>query len=168
MKRIYAALLIILLSTPALAMQTSGDITLNVLVEGNFNLMVNTDSFDFASIMPGQTGEMSKTDGVAVTGSSSNGNLWFLKVSAEKPLTSGNSIIANENFSWYGTSEGTGAWKGIGDKSFAENDGAAYISSVKEADEAAPVTSKFKFKLFVPEETKAGEYTTLVMFTMTE
>lgn len=168
MKNIIIVTLLMILSMPAAALQSSGDITLNVLVEGSFNLMVNTDSFDFASIMPGQAGGMSRAEGVAVTGSSSNGNLWFLKVSAVKPLTSGNSMIANENFSWYGTSEGTGTWQGISEKSFAENNGAAYISSAKEANEAALVTSKFNFKLFVPEETKPGEYTTLVMFTMTE
>ncbi len=130
--------------------------------------MVNTDSFDFARLAPGQTGEMNRSEGVAVTGTSSGGNPWYLKVSAVKPLTSGSNSIPNENFTWYGTSEGTGSWHGTGEKSFADPDNTAYVSSAEEADQISKVVNRFKFRLHTPEDTKPGNYTTTVMFTMTE
>jgi hypothetical protein len=156
------------LPSPALAAQATSSITVSVLVQGSFNLVVNTDSFDFARLAPGQTGEMNGTEGVAVTGTSSGGNPWYLMVSTVKPLTSGNNSIPNENFTWFGTSEGKGAWYGNAEKSFAAPTNTAYVSSVDEADQVSKVVNKFKFRLRAPEDTKPGSYTTTVMFTMTE
>ena len=129
--------------------------------------MVDTDSFDFARLVPGQTGEMTRADGITVAGASSGGNPWCLKVTAS-PLASGSNLIPSENLSWYGTSEGSGEWYGSRENTFADENHTAYVSSAKEADESTRVASKFKFKLHVPENTKAGTYTTIVMFTMTE
>jgi hypothetical protein len=151
----------------AFALQATNSLTVVVTVQGSFNLIVNSDSFDFARLAPKQTGEMTRSDGIAVTGVSSSGNPWYLKVSAEKPLTSGSNTIPNENFTWYGTSEGTGAWHGTAEKSLADP-GAAYASSAEEANKANKVVNKFKFRLHVPEDTKPGDYRTTVMFTMTE
>jgi len=156
------------LLTPIYAAQKTSSITVAVMVQGSFNLMVNTDSFDFARLAPGQTGEMNRPEGIAVSGTSGSGNPWYLKVSTIKPLTSGVNTIPNENFTWYGTSEGTGAWNGTGEKSFADPANTAYISSFKEADQINKVVNKFKFRLHAPEDAKPGNYTTTVMFTMTE
>lgn len=158
---------LLLTSDLAFALQATNSLTVVVTVQGSFNLVVNSDSFDFARLAPKQTGEMTRTDGIAVTGVSSSGNPWYLKVSAEKPLTSGSNTIPNENFTWYGTSEGTGAWHGTAEKSLADP-GAAYVSSAEEANKANKVVNKFKFRLHVPEDTKPGDYRTTVMFTMTE
>jgi hypothetical protein len=152
----------------AYALQATSSMTVIVLVQGTFNLVVNTDSFDFERLAAGQTGEMNRADGVAVTGSSTGGNPWSLKVSTKKPLTSGSNFIPNENFTWYGTSEGTGAWNGEGEKSLADTGNAAYMSTAEEADQASKVLNRFMFRLHVPEDTRPGEYTTTVMFTMTE
>ena len=150
------------------ALQATSSMTVTVMVQGTFNLVVNTDSFDFERLAAGQTGEMNRSDGVAVTGSSTGGNPWYLKVSAAKPLTSGSNFIPNENFTWYGSSEGTGAWNGEEEKSLADAGNAAYISTPQEADQADKVLNRFNFRLHVPEDTRPGEYTTTVMFTMTE
>ena len=159
---------LVIVYSPTLAAQTSNSITATVFVQGSFNLTVNTDSFDFANLAPGQTGEMTRADGVTVTGTSSSGNPWYMKVSTVKPLTSGNNTIPNENFTWYGSSEGKGQWNGATEKRLADSNTAAYISSIDEADQIIKVVNKFKFALRVPEDTKPGEYTTVVMFTMTE
>jgi hypothetical protein len=151
----------------ALALQATNSVTVTVTVQGSFNLIVDTDSFDFARLAPKQTGEMTRSEGVAVTGTSSGGNPWYLKVSTIKPLTSGSNTIPNENFTWYGTSEGAGAWYGTAEKSLADT-GAAYASSAEEANKAGKVVNRFKFRLHVPEDTKPGDYRTTVMFTMTE
>jgi hypothetical protein len=45
---------------------------------------------------------------------------------------------------------------------------AAYISTAEEADQVKKIVNRFKFMLHVPEDTKPGEYSTTVMFTMTE
>ncbi|MFH1709669.1 MAG: hypothetical protein ABH860_01190 [bacterium] len=156
------------LHLPAYALQSTGSITAVVLVQGTFNLMVNTDSFDFTRLAPGQTGGMTRSEGVGVTGASSGGNPWYLKVSAVRPLTSGSNFIPNDNFTWYGTSEGKGQWNGAEEKNFADPNVAAYISTVEEADQVSKVMNKFNFLLHVPEDTKPGEYSTSVMFTMTE
>ena len=157
-----------LLVIPANTLQTSSNITVTVFVQGAFSLTVNTDSFDFARLMPGQIGEMTRTEGITVAGSSTGGNPWCLKVSATNPLSSGSDIIPNENFTWYGTSEGMGEWSGSAEKSLADPYNSAYISTIDESESAARVANRFKFKLFVPEDTKPGSYTTTVMFTMTE
>jgi hypothetical protein len=166
-KLIYIFLILNVFIIPAFCVQTSGSITVTVLVQGTFNLMVNTDSFDFVRLVPGQTGNMSRADGVMVTGTSGSGNPWFLVVSAN-PLISGTNTIPNENFSWSGTSEGQGEWRGSQEKTFADSNRTAYISTADEADSASKVINKFKFRLRVPEDTKPGVYTTTVMFTMTE
>jgi hypothetical protein len=165
---LYSIIALMALLSPVYAAQTTSAITVSVLVQGSFYLMVNTDSFDFARLAPGQTGEMNRSEGVTVTGASSGGNPWYLKVSTIKPLTSGSNFIPNENFTWYGTSEGTGAWYGTGEKSFADPSNTAYVSSGEEADQISKVANKFKFRLHAPEDTKPGAYTTTVMFTMTE
>ncbi len=150
------------------AAQETGTITVTVLVEGKFGLMVNTDSFDFSRLMPGQVGEMSRGEGVTVVSSSTNGNPWFLKVSAKGPLASGENTIPNENFAWTSSSEGKGESYGSADTSFAGEKSTAYVSTAGEANSGENVANRFKFKLKVPEDTKAGVYTTTVMFTMTE
>jgi len=153
---------------PAFALQATGTITAIVTVQGTFNLIVNTDSFDFARLAAGQTGEMNRAEGVEVAGSSSGGNPWYLKVSTTKPLTSGSNFIPNENFTWRGSSEGEGIWNGTEEKSLADPNIAAYISTAEEANEVKKVLNRFKFLLHVPEDTKPGDYTTTVLFTMTE
>lgn len=165
---IILCLLSCIMPTPASALLATNGITAVVTVQGTFNLMVNTDSFDFTRLTPGQSGEMSRTEGVEVAGASSNGDPWYLKVSAEKPLTSGSNTIPNENFTWYGSSEGQGQWSGAEEKNLADPNAAAYISTAEEADQVKKIVNKFKFMLHVPEDTKAGEYSTTVMFTMTE
>jgi hypothetical protein len=157
-----------ILHLPASALLASSSITVVVTVQGTFNLMVNTDSFDFDRLAPGQTGEMSRAEGMEVAGTSSGENPWYLKVSAEKPLTSGNNTIPNEDFTWHGTSEGTGDWSGTEEKSLADPNVAAYMSSAEESDQVKKVINRFNFLLHVPEDTKPGEYSTTVMFTMTE
>jgi len=154
--------------TPAYALLASSSITAVVTVQGTFNLMVNTDSFDFTRLSPGQSGEMSRAEGVEVAGTSSDGNPWYIKVSAEKPLTSGSNTIPNENFTWYGSTEGQGQWNGAEAKNLVDPNVAAYISTAEEADQVKKIINRFKFMLHVPEDTKAGEYSTTVMFTMTE
>ena len=153
---------------PAFAAQTSSAMTVTVFVQGTFGLMVNSDSFDFARLTPGETGEMSRAEGITASGASSNGNPWYLKVSAVKPLSSGSDYISNDNFTWYGSSEGKGTWYGSTEKSLADPYDTAYISLPEEAELADRITNRFKFKLYVPKDTKPGTYTTTVMFTMTE
>ena len=165
---IILCLLSCILHLPAFTLQAAGSITAVVTVQGTFNLMVNTDSFDFARLTPGQTGGMSRSEGMEVAGTSSGENPWYLKVSAEKPLTSGDNTIPNENFTWHGTSEGTGDWSGTQEKSLADPNVAAYMSSAEELDQVKKVINRFDFMLHVPEDTKPGEYSTTVKFTMTE
>ena len=153
---------------PAFALVATSGITAVVTVQGTFNLMVNTDSFDFTRLAPGQSGEMSRAEGVEVAGASSDSAPWYLKVSAENPLTSGSNTIPNENFTWYGSSEGQGQWNGAEENNLADPNTAAYISSAEESDQVKKIVNKFKFMLHVPEDTKAGEYSTTVIFTMTE
>lgn len=153
---------------PAFGVQTTSTINVTVFVQGTFGLMVDTDSFDFARLVPGDTGEMSRAEGISVAGASSNGNPWCLKVSTTRPLSSGADFIANDNFSWYGSSEGKGKWYGSNEKSLADPYDTAYISLPEEAELAEKVTNRFKFRLFVPKDTKPGTYTTTIMFTMTE
>ena len=165
---IILCLIFCVLHLPAFALLATSGITAVVTVQGTFNLMVNTDSFDFTRLTPGQSGEMSRAEGVEVAAASSDGNPWYLKVSAEKPLTSGSNTIPNENLTWYGSSEGQGRWNGAEENNLADPNTAAYISTAEEADQVKKIVNKFKFMLHVPEDTKAGEYSTTVMFTMTE
>lgn len=165
--QVIAILLLAIACTGTYALQTNNIITATVTVQGAFMLSVNSDSFDFARLAAKQTGEMTRAEGITVTGTSSSGNPWYLKVAAVKPLTAGSNSIPNDNFTWYGTSEGTGSWNGAQEKTLADNN-AAYVSTATESSNASKIASKFKFRLHVPEDVKPGNYTTIVMFTMTE
>jgi spore coat protein U-like protein len=150
-------LLLMVLSLAAFtcsARQTSGAITVTVTVTGTFTMLVDTDSFDFAKLAPGETGEMTRKDGILVTCASTNGEPWNLNVSSTGPLSSGSDQIPNDSFIYNGRT--------------IASEGAAYTSSVAEANEGSKVINNFKFSLNVPENTRPGNYTTTVMFTMTE
>lgn len=167
-KILFIVFLTFICISPAYSAQKSGSLTVSVSVQGKFFLMVNSDSFDFANLNPGQTGEISKKDGLTVVTASTNGNPCYLKVSCSRPLSSGTDYIPNDNFTWYGTSEGKGEFFGTTDKSFADTTATAYVSTPSESGDGTKISSKFKFRLHVPEDTKPGSYTTTVMFTMTE
>jgi hypothetical protein len=167
-KTILIISLILIVIAPSLGAQSTGTITTTVFVQGSFNLMVSTDSFDFARLMPGQLGEMSRGEGVVVASTSTGDDPWYIKVSSKGPLSSGDNEISDDNFSWFGTTEGTGSFYAAKEKNFSDPNGTAYMSSYDEITQAAKVLNKFKFRLKVPEDTKAGNYTTTVMFTMTE
>jgi hypothetical protein len=160
--------LLLAICSPSLGAQSTGTITATVFVQGSFNLMVSTDSFDFARLMPGQVGEMSRGEGVVVASTSTGDDPWYIKVSTRGPLSSGDNEISNDNFTWYGTSEGNGSFYAAKEKSFSDPNGTAYLSSYDEISQSSKVQNKFKFRLKVPEDTKSGNYTTVVMFTMTE
>jgi hypothetical protein len=143
-------------------------INVSVFVQGGFSMTIDTDSFDFSSLTPGQSGDMNRAEGIMVAGESTSGTPWVLKVTAAKPLSSGQYKIANEYFSWAGTSKGRGEWMGNEERTLADANSTAYISTGEEADTASKVANNFKFHLTVPEDTRPGNYTSLVMFTMTE
>ena len=144
-------------------------VTAKVTVEQVFTLSVDRDAIDFYNMKPGESRYDIPPTGIRVTTKSNTGNPWYLKLRALEPLTSGRNTIPNENFKWYGWTEGSGTWYGTGKDNLLATPVVAYASSLSEGLNAAPgVANVFKFKLDVPQNQAAGNYETTVQFVLTE
>jgi len=156
-----------LYSSFALGVKDTGTITAVVNIKGLFQLSMSREIIDFPDASPGKTADSDYS--VTVVSRSSGGERWYVQVSNDKPLTSGNNMISNKNLTWGGTTSGSGKWYGNDYKPFETYPNVAYRSSEDEGNNTPQGTrNDFKFRLFVPENQAPGEYTCSVMFTMTE
>jgi hypothetical protein len=144
-------------------------VTARVTVEQVFSISVDRDTIDFYNMKPGESRMDVPPTGIRVTTKSNTGNPWFLKIKAVEPLTSGRNAIPNENFKWYGWTEGSGTWYGTGKENLLATSMVTYASSLSEGLNADPgVANVFKFKLDVPQNQAAGSYESTVQFILTE
>ena len=144
-------------------------VTARVTVEQVFTLSVDRDDINFYDMKPGETRTDIPAAGIRVTTKSNTGHAWFLKLRETEPLTNGKSVIPDENFGWYGWTEGSGTWMGTGKEHMLMTPQVAYVSTSAEGLNADPgVANVFKFKLDVPKNQEAGNYQTTVQFILTE
>ena len=140
-----------------------------VQVESVFELSLDRTDVDFAAMKPGTIKYDIPATGIRVITKSNTGRKWMLKVNTVSELRSGDNTIDNQNFSWYGWTEGRGKWYGTGSDTLTLTPATAYESSDSEGLNLPWGTSNvFKFRLNVPQTQKAGNYETVVRFTLTE
>ena len=151
----------------ALGQRKTGAMTAVVFVKSMFQLSLSQNNIDFKDAAYGQATASDK--GVSVISRASGSDPWYIYVSNDKPLSSGNNVISNDNFSWSGATKGKGEFFGDQYSKFHTEPSVAYVSTGDEAANLpAGTINDFKFRLFIPEDQPAGKYTCTVMFTMTE
>ena len=160
-------LMLLTLAAPLPAVDLS--VTARVTVEEVFSLSVDRDDVDFSNMKPGDSRVDIPASGIKVTTKSNSGQPWYLKLRVTEPLSNGRSFIPEENFKWYGWTEGSGTWFGTGKEFLLTTPHIAYASTAAEGLNADPgVANVFKFKLDVPKNQEAGYYETQVQFILTE
>jgi len=148
---------------------TTGSVNVSVTVKQMFQLSIDRGTIDFEEMLPGNEKENVPVEGVVVTAKCDTGNPWFLKISNNSPLTSGPDMIPNENFKWYGWSDGTGRWYGTGEDALSLTPTLVYSSGAGENNNLPDGTKNhLKFKLKIPPKQRAGKYMSTVKLTLTE
>jgi hypothetical protein len=143
--------------------------TVTVHVSPMFQLYIDRGTIDFEEMLPGHEKENVPVEGIIVKTKSNTNNPWFLKISNDSPLTSGPNIIPNENFKWYGWTDGSGRWYGTGEDAVSLIPQLVYSSGAGEEHNIPDGTDNhFKFKLKVPPKQKPGKYISRVRLTLTE
>ena len=170
MKRLVLGLFLLVLSASSLYAATTTQLAVaTVTVKSIFELTLDRTDIDFGSMRPGDVKYDIPPTGIKVTSRSNSGQKWSLKVSAATDFRDGDRVIENQNFYWYGWTEGAGKWYGTGEDKFATLPITVYESTDSEGINLPNGTNNFfKFKLALPQNQRAGQYATLVKFTLTE
>jgi len=151
------------------ANQTSASAVAKVHVESIFSIELNRTDIDFESISPGESKYDVPATGIKVTTKTNTGRSWSLAINALSNFKSNDHTIDNQNFQWYGWTEGKGTWKGEKENTMTLTPVTVYESSDIEALNYPEGTHNFfKFKLSIPSNQKPGDYQTIIRFTITE
>ena len=143
--------------------------TAKVQVESVFEIGLNRTDIDFETMKPGETKYDIPASGIQVTSKSNTGNKWYLFINSLSELKDGDKYIDNDNFIWYGWTEGKGTWFGTGDNSMKLTPIMVYESSADEGVNYPQGTNNFfKFKLTIPKNQIPGNYSSIIRFTITE
>ena len=105
-----------------------------------------------------------------VTCKSDNARAWYLKVQSLGPLKSGDDYIPYENFNWKAIEalNGDGViYNKDAYNSFSDISALVYSSGVNDS-KGNEVNLRFKYSLFIPKNQIAGNYRTIIRYTMTE
>ena len=111
MKKIVLITLLCILSSSGYA-ATVQNATVTVKINPVFSISIDRDDIDFGIMKPGQTKWDIPATGIKVNVKSNTGNPWYLRINNTDDLSSGSAIIDNDNFFWYGWTEGKGKWYG--------------------------------------------------------
>lgn len=169
MKNIVLILTFIILMMGQVYAATVQNATVTVKINPIFSISIDRDDIDFGIMKPGQTKYDIPATGIKVNVKSNTGNPWYLKLNNTDDLSSGSAIISNDNFYWYGWTEGKGKWYGTGTDQLTTTPIVAYASTDQEGLNMPNGTNNyFKFKLKVPQDQVGGRYETTVQFTITE
>lgn len=169
MKYMVYILVCVVLLTGNVYAATVQNATVTVKINPVFSISIDRDDIDFGVMKPAQTKADIPATGIKVTVKSNTGNSWFLRINNTDDLSSGSAIINNDNFSWYGWTEGKGKWYGTGIDPITTTPVVAYASTDVEGLNMPNGTNNyFKFKLKVPPDQVGGRYETTVQFTITE
>jgi len=161
---LWTSALIAVSLTGAYASTEPANLDATVGVNPVFSITASPSSLDLGSVDPGET---TPQKDVVLTCSTNNGTQWSVGINVTAELTCGSYTIPNEDFKWWGWTTGAGAVElGAGHLSatpffFYEAHSTEYIT-------AAPVEHHLTFCVEVPQGQAAGEYTTTLVFTMTE
>lgn len=148
----------------AFAAQELSNLDASVGVNPVFTITVNPSTLNFGNVDPGTTTENKDMFLSCVT---NNNKPWSVSLKITAELTSGAITIPNDNFNWWGSSNGSGTWNaGTGHMSttpfvFYQAGGLDYITSPN-------VELHLTFNIDIPQNQGAGTYSTTLVLTMTE
>ncbi|MBL7071630.1 MAG: hypothetical protein ISS26_05625 [Candidatus Omnitrophica bacterium] len=139
--------------------------------EAIFTLELNLTTVSFDNMNSGPAGSYRDDvppQGLEVVCASDQGNVWSLLIRNDLPLTNTAnpaSAIPDENFKWYGvsTSDPTNATLVTIREDFSVEK-TVYAGAAAETN----TTLMMKFELTVPPLMQSGEYTSNIVFTLTE
>ena len=163
------ALVGILWSFPAAALQATQEAVVSVTVDPVFELTLDQGFIRFDHMRPGEVKWNIPYNALAATAKTNNQKSWTLMISAATELTSGADLIPNDRFYWYGWSDGQGTYYGTKENSFTTTPVVAYSSTGAEgANLPSGTKNYFKFKLDIPKNQPPGVYSTTVKLTISE
>jgi len=147
-----------------LAAQELANMDASVGVNPVFTITTSPSTLNFGNVDPGITTEPKDLYVSCVT---NNNRPWSVSMSITSELTSGTFTVPNDNFNWWGWSNGSGTWNaGTGHMStgpfvFYQAGGLDYITSPN-------VELHLTFNIDIPQNQAAGTYSTTLVLTMTE
>lgn len=170
MKKVLIAIgVILLLQGEAWCLTATQEADVRVEVESIFTISIDQGFINFERMKPGEVKWNIPYTALTTTCKSNRGNPWYIKVSTNGDLLSGDALIPNQNFYWYGWTLGRGTWYGTKENQLTITPVLAYAASADEYFNYPNGTQNaFKFKLKIPENARPGIYSTSVKFTMTE
>lgn len=146
------------------ASQEISNMDASVGVNPVFTITVNPSILSFGNVDPGTTTEAKDLYVSCVT---NNNKPWSVSMNITSELTAGAITIPNDNFNWWGWSNGGGTWNaGTGNMNttpfaFYQAGGSDYIT-------APNVELHLTFNIDIPQNQAAGTYATTLVLTMTE
>ena len=138
-----------------------------------FEMSISRAFIDFGFMEIGEFKEAKEEDDYQneVTCTSDNGNTWYLKIHLVTPFRTETNQIPPGSFKWkvVDVINGTGyATRKNEFNDFSTAPMVVYTSSPEDNDMGREVTIRFVYGLEVPETQIAGDYTSLVRYTLTE
>lgn len=146
------------------ASQELSNLDASVGVNPVFTIIASPPTLNFGSVDPGTT---TAAKDLYVSCVTNNNKAWSVSMNITSELTSGTFIVPNENFNWWGWSNGSGTWNaGTGRMSaapfvFYQAGPSDYITSPN-------VELHLTFNVNIPQNQAAGTYSTTLILTMTE
>ena len=149
-----------------------GFILINKIAYALFEVEVDAYSIDFGFMNISESKELNEKGLYhnQVTCKSDNARAWYLKIQSIGPLKSGDDYIPYENFNWMAVEalNGDGViYNKNGYNPFYEIPALVYSSGVNDS-KGGEVSLRFKYSLFIPKNQIAGNYRTIIRYTMTE
>lgn len=159
-----AALLVAVCAGFAIAQpaDVSGDVTVNVAVNGLWQVNLSTALVDFGTMDVGDNA----TAAVVATVRTNQKVAWYLKLDKDHDLThtvDATETIPSANFTYTG-SGGAGVWS---NGAFNLLPTTAYTATVLERKAAAGIVLTTDYDLTIPGEAVAGDYENVITYTLT-
>ncbi len=136
-----------------------------------FEIEVDSYGIDFGLMNIGETKEIQERGMYhnELTCKSDNAKTWYLKIQALNPLKSAEDYIPYESFKWKVVEilDGDGVYNKEGYSAFSDIPSLIYTSGPNDTS-GRQVKVRFKYSLLVPKNQVAGNYRTVIRYTMTE
>ncbi|MFH0772111.1 MAG: hypothetical protein V1933_05775 [Candidatus Omnitrophota bacterium] len=146
------------------ASSNDAGLSISVGVNSVFSIKVSPTSLDFGSADPGA---VTPTKTVVIECVTNNNNQWIVQISDAAELTAGVYTIANGEFNWWGSSNGSGYWN-PGTAKMSVEPQTFYTAASDEYITTAPVVLTVNLNVDIPNYQPAGTYVTTIEFTMCE
>jgi hypothetical protein len=146
------------------ASQELSNLDASVGVNPVFTITASPSTLNFGNVDPGTTTEAKDLYVSCVT---NNNKAWSVSMNIASELTSGVSTVPNENFNWWGWSNGSGTWN-AGTGRMGTTPFVFYQAGARDYITSPNVELHLTFNVSIPQNQAAGTYSTTLILTMTE